>query len=78
MRATTPVAMTAILLSPRALLWRHAMPDRSPEVFADEARRVLAALGHISATGDRAAGFEAVFVAATMSPPGIEPPLELR
>lgn len=26
----------------------------------------------------RAAGFEAVFVAATMSPPGIEPPLELR
>ncbi|MCP2323545.1 transcriptional regulator with XRE-family HTH domain [Hamadaea flava] len=26
----------------------------------------------------RAAGFEAVFIAATMSPPGIEPPLELR
>jgi hypothetical protein len=26
----------------------------------------------------RAAGFEAVFVAATMSPPGVEPPLELR
>ena len=26
----------------------------------------------------RAAEFEAVFVAATMSPPGIEPPLELR
>lgn len=26
----------------------------------------------------RAAGFAAVFVAATMSPPGIEPPLELR
>lgn len=26
----------------------------------------------------KAAGFEAVFVAATMSPPGIEPPLELR
>jgi len=26
----------------------------------------------------RAAGFDAVFVAATMSPPGIEPPLELR
>lgn len=26
----------------------------------------------------RAADFEAVFVAATMSPPGIEPPLELR
>jgi transcriptional regulator with XRE-family HTH domain len=26
----------------------------------------------------RAAGFEAVFVAATMGPPGIEPPLELR
>jgi hypothetical protein len=26
----------------------------------------------------RAADFEAVFIAATMSPPGIEPPLELR
>ncbi|MFX0574208.1 hypothetical protein [Nocardia nepalensis] len=26
----------------------------------------------------RAAGFEAIFIAATMSPPGIEPPLELR
>jgi hypothetical protein len=26
----------------------------------------------------RAANFEAVFIAATMSPPGIEPPLELR
>jgi hypothetical protein len=26
----------------------------------------------------RGAGFEAVFIAATMSPPGIEPPLELR
>ena len=26
----------------------------------------------------RAAGFEAVFIAATMGPPGIEPPLELR
>ncbi|MER7130115.1 hypothetical protein [Streptosporangium saharense] len=26
----------------------------------------------------RAAGFKAVFIAATMSPPGIEPPLELR
>jgi len=26
----------------------------------------------------RAAGFDAVFIAATMSPPGIEPPLELR
>lgn len=26
----------------------------------------------------KAAGFEAVFIAATMSPPGIEPPLELR
>ncbi|MEU5554082.1 hypothetical protein ABZ738_30345 [Micromonospora sp. NPDC047793] len=26
----------------------------------------------------RAAGFSAVFIAATMSPPGIEPPLELR
>lgn len=26
----------------------------------------------------RAAGFEAVFIAATMSPPGIEPPLEMR
>jgi hypothetical protein len=26
----------------------------------------------------RKAGFAAVFVAATMSPPGIEPPLELR
>jgi hypothetical protein len=25
-----------------------------------------------------AAGFKAVFIAATMSPPGIEPPLELR
>lgn len=25
-----------------------------------------------------AAGFSAVFIAATMSPPGIEPPLELR
>jgi hypothetical protein len=24
------------------------------------------------------AGFKAVFIAATMSPPGIEPPLELR
>jgi hypothetical protein len=24
------------------------------------------------------AGFQAVFIAATMSPPGIEPPLELR
>ncbi|KJK49610.1 hypothetical protein UK23_13430 [Lentzea aerocolonigenes] len=26
----------------------------------------------------RAANFEAIFIAATMSPPGIEPPLELR
>ena len=26
----------------------------------------------------QAAKFEAVFIAATMSPPGIEPPLELR
>ena len=26
----------------------------------------------------RAADFEAVFIAATISPPGIEPPLELR
>ncbi|WP_170212834.1 hypothetical protein [Catellatospora citrea] len=26
----------------------------------------------------RAAGFDAIFIAATMSPPGIEPPLELR
>jgi len=26
----------------------------------------------------RAADFEAVFIAATMSPPGIEPPPELR
>ncbi|MEU0519928.1 hypothetical protein [Streptosporangium sp. NPDC006007] len=26
----------------------------------------------------RAADFKAVFIAATMSPPGIEPPLELR
>ncbi|RFS46399.1 hypothetical protein D0Q02_11545 [Micromonospora craniellae] len=26
----------------------------------------------------RAADFSAVFIAATMSPPGIEPPLELR
>jgi hypothetical protein len=26
----------------------------------------------------RAAGFQAVFIAATMSPPGIEPPLDLR
>jgi hypothetical protein len=26
----------------------------------------------------QAARFEAVFIAATMSPPGIEPPLELR
>jgi hypothetical protein len=26
----------------------------------------------------RAAGFQAIFIAATMSPPGIEPPLELR
>jgi hypothetical protein len=26
----------------------------------------------------RDAGFEAVFIAATMGPPGIEPPLELR
>jgi hypothetical protein len=26
----------------------------------------------------RKAGFSAVFIAATMSPPGIEPPLELR
>lgn len=26
----------------------------------------------------RAAGFAAVFIAATMAPPGIEPPLELR
>ncbi|MEV6072256.1 hypothetical protein AB0L82_37440 [Nocardia sp. NPDC052001] len=26
----------------------------------------------------RAAGFEAIFVAATMNPPGIEPPMELR
>jgi hypothetical protein len=26
----------------------------------------------------KAAGFEAIFIAATMSPPGIEPPLELR
>jgi hypothetical protein len=26
----------------------------------------------------RAADFAAVFIAATMSPPGIEPPLELR
>jgi hypothetical protein len=25
-----------------------------------------------------AAGFEAIFIASTMSPPGIEPPLELR
>ncbi|WP_141717362.1 hypothetical protein [Nocardia altamirensis] len=30
------------------------------------------------ATIMRAAGFEAIFLAATMSPPGIEPPLELR
>ncbi|WP_280311066.1 hypothetical protein [Nocardia abscessus] len=26
----------------------------------------------------RAADFAAIFIAATMSPPGIEPPLELR
>jgi hypothetical protein len=26
----------------------------------------------------KGAGFKAVFLAATMSPPGIEPPLELR
>ncbi|WP_327145267.1 hypothetical protein [Nocardia sp. NBC_01327] len=26
----------------------------------------------------RAAGFEAIFIAATMNPPGIEPPMELR
>jgi hypothetical protein len=26
----------------------------------------------------KAAAFEAIFIAATMSPPGIEPPLELR
>ncbi|MEV0548892.1 hypothetical protein OG308_17005 [Nocardia salmonicida] len=26
----------------------------------------------------RAAEFEAIFIAATMGPPGIEPPLELR
>jgi hypothetical protein len=26
----------------------------------------------------KAADFQAVFIAATMSPPGIEPPLELR
>jgi hypothetical protein len=26
----------------------------------------------------KAAGFQAIFIAATMSPPGIEPPLELR
>jgi hypothetical protein len=30
------------------------------------------------ATIMKAAGFQAVFIAATMSPPGIEPPLELR
>lgn len=26
----------------------------------------------------KGAGFRAIFIAATMSPPGIEPPLELR
>lgn len=30
------------------------------------------------ATMVKAAKFEAVFIAATMGPPGIEPPLELR
>jgi serine/threonine-protein kinase len=48
----------AIGLGADAILWRHAAPERSPDVLADRARDLLSTLGHTGPSADRAFGFE--------------------
>jgi serine/threonine-protein kinase len=51
-------ATSAVALGSSGLLWLRAAPTRSPEVLADRARELLAALGHPQRPADRASGFE--------------------
>ena len=50
-------SIVAASLGATGLLWRHAAPDKSPEVLADIAREMLAAFGY-ERPADRASGFE--------------------
>ena len=51
-------AVAAISLGSTGLLWRHAAPQRPPDVLAANARETLAGLGYSQRPADRAAGFE--------------------
>jgi hypothetical protein len=69
--------------TPRRVPWMWMrVPDIYFAVFGAMTKgSMLEADSFDDLTGARimtAAGFKAVFIAATMSPPGIQPPLELR
>lgn len=51
-------AVTAVALGARGLLWRVALPERSPEVLAENARQMLHAFGYAERGIDRASGLE--------------------
>jgi hypothetical protein len=51
-------AIAAIGFGSRSLLWRHAAPEKPPDVLAAIAQDTLAGLGYGERPADRASGFE--------------------